>query len=249
MSKGDKMLLEVENIKKKFDRREVLIDINFTLDEGEVKTIIGPSGAGKTTIIRTINGLEELDGGNIIIEGEYLYKELNGKIIKNKDRGIKRKIGLVFQNYNLFPHMTVLENIIESPISILKKDREEVIKKSKDILKKLNLNQKENIYPYQLSGGEQQRVAIARAIILQPKIICLDEPTSALDPENIEEIEIIIRELSSLGIGVLVISHDMVFARKISDEILFLEQGIILDRLNRRDYFENHNSRVRNFIN
>lgn len=249
MSKGDKMLLEVENIKKKFDRREVLIDINFTLDEGEVKTIIGPSGAGKTTIIRTINGLEELDGGNIIIEGEYLYKELNGKIIKNKDRGIKRKIGLVFQNYNLFPHMTVLENIIESPISILKKDRQEVIKKSKDILKKLNLDQKENIYPYQLSGGEQQRVAIARAIILQPKIICLDEPTSALDPENIEEIEIIIRELSSLGIGVLVISHDMVFARKISDEILFLEQGIILDRLNRRDYFENHNSRVRNFIN
>lgn len=243
------MLLQVENIKKKFNGKEILKGIDFSMKEGEIKTIIGPSGAGKTTIIRIINSLEKLDNGNIIVENEYLYRDQKGKILENKDKTLKRKIGLVFQDYNLFPHMTVLENIIESPVNILGGEKSSVIEKARAILKKLRLYSKENMYPYELSGGEMQRVAIARAIILEPLLICLDEPTSALDPENIGEIQQIIKDLSETGIGILVISHDMNFARKISDEILFLDNGQIIETLNKENQFENNNLRINNFIN
>ncbi len=155
----------------------------------------------------------------------------------------------MFQDYNLFPHMTVLENIIESPVNILGGEKSFVIEKAREILKKLRLYSKENMYPYELSGGEMQRVAIARAIILEPLLICLDEPTSALDPENIDEIQQIIKNLSETGIGILVISHDMNFARKISDEILFLDNGKIIETLNKKNQFKNNNLRVKNFIN
>lgn len=243
------MLLQVENIKKKFNGKEILKGIDFSMKEGEIKTIIGPSGAGKTTIIRIINSLEKLDNGNIIVENEYLYRDQKGKILENKDKTLKRKIGLVFQDYNLFPHMTVLENIIESPVNILGGEKSSVIEKARAILEKLRLYSKENMYPYELSGGEMQRVAIARAIILEPLLICLDEPTSALDPENIGEIQQIIKDLSETGIGILVISHDMNFARKISDEILFLDNGQIIETLNKENQFENNNLRINNFIN
>ncbi len=243
------MLLQVKNIKKKFNGKEILKGIDFSMKEGEIKTIIGPSGAGKTTIIRIINSLEKLDNGNIIVGNEYLYQDQNGKILESKDKTLKRKIGLVFQDYNLFPHMTVLENIIESPVNILGGEKSFVIEKAREILKKLRLYSKENMYPYELSGGEMQRVAIARAIILEPLLICLDEPTSALDPENIGEIQQIIKDLSETGIGILVISHDMNFARKISDEILFLDNGKIIETLNKKNQFKNNNLRVKNFIN
>lgn len=213
-------MLKVRRLNKSFGDTKVLKDISFEIESGEVCVLLGKSGAGKTTILRCINGLEEFDNGEIIVDN-CIIKDKN-HIVKYRD-----KIGMVFQNFNLFPHMSVLENIIAAPVNVLKISREEAIKKAKEILKIVDLEDKIDAYPFELSGGQQQRVAIARACALTPKVLCFDEPTSALDVESIEKVSSIIRDLKSKGMAILIITHDIGFANTISDEIININEGVI----------------------
>lgn len=211
------MLLKVENINKSYSNKQILKNISFEVKESEIVSIIGPSGAGKSTILRCINNLEKVDSGEITVNGSKKYKE---------------DVSLVFQDYNLFPHKTVIENIIESPIHVYKLNPDVIKQKAKVLLKNLGLEDKENYYPSKLSGGEKQRVAIARAIILNPKLLCLDEPTSALDPENIKELMKILLSLKEeMQISILLITHDMNFSKEISDRVIFLDNGAILNNI------------------
>ncbi len=206
-------MLKVKNLNKSFGENKVLNNINFEVKSGEVCVLLGKSGAGKTTILRCINGLETFDDGEIIVD-DCTMKD-KSHISKNRD-----KIGMVFQNFNLFPHMSVLENIISAPINVLKKSKEDAIKQAKEILKMVDLEDKVDAYPYELSGGQCQRVAIARACALTPKVLCFDEPTSALDVDSIEKVSQIIRNLKSKGMAILIITHDIGFANNISDKII-----------------------------
>lgn len=206
-------MLQVKNLNKSFGNNKVLNNINFNVSSGEVCVLLGKSGAGKTTILRCINGLETFDDGEIIVDNCVMKGKSN--ILKDRD-----KVGMVFQNFNLFPHMSVLENIISAPINVLKKSKDVAIKEAKEILKMVDLEDKINAYPYELSGGQCQRVAIARACALTPKVLCFDEPTSALDVDSIEKVSNIIRDLKSKGMAILIITHDRVFAKNISDKII-----------------------------
>ena len=213
-------MIEVINLKKKFKDTEVLKDISFDVKDGEIAVVVGKSGAGKTTLMRCINGLEEFDSGELI---------LNGEIIKNNNdmKKVRGKIGMVFQNFNLFPHMTVIENIIESPVNVFGENKEEALKKANELLKMVDLADKGDNYPFQLSGGQQQRVAIARACALKPDVICFDEPTSALDPESIQNVIDVIKKLKENGMAIIIVTHDIGFCDVIADKIIRLESGII----------------------
>ncbi len=215
-------MLTVKNLNKSFGDNKVLNNINFNIEKGEICVLLGKSGAGKTTILRCINGLEDFDSGEIIID-ECVMSNKN-HISKNRD-----KIGMVFQNFNLFPHMSVLENIIAAPINVLKKTKEEAIKEAKEILKMVDLEDKINSYPYELSGGQCQRVAIARACALTPKVLCFDEPTSALDVDSINKVSSIIRDLKNKGMAIIIITHDISFANNISDKIIKISDGTIIN--------------------
>ena len=204
-------VLEVKNVSKSYNNKKVLDNFSLAVKKGEIISIIGPSGAGKSTLLRCINGLETLEKGKIII---------NNKVNKkNISKQANLEIGLIFQDYNLFPQYTVLQNIILPLTKILRKSKAEAVSQAKTILAKLSLQDKENSYPYELSGGEKQRVAIARAIATNPKILCLDEPTSALDPKLVKQIYNIIKDLASQGKAILIVTHDIEFAEKISDKI------------------------------
>lgn len=206
-------MLEVKNLNKSFGNNKVLVDLSFKLEEGEIGVLFGKSGAGKTTVLRCLNGLEIFDSGEIIIDNEVINK--------SKDISkIRHNIGMVFQSFNLFPHMSVLENIIESPVSVLKIPKDKAINKAKELLKIVDLSDKIDAYPHELSGGQQQRVAIARACSLTPKVLCFDEPTSALDAESIGRVCEIIRDLKSKGMTILIITHDKNFADEICDKII-----------------------------
>ncbi|MCF6466062.1 amino acid ABC transporter ATP-binding protein [Clostridium sp. Cult2] len=246
------MVLEVSGLNKRFGEKQVLKDISFQLKTGEVLAIIGPSGAGKTTILRCINNLEKCDGGTIIIDESYLCKDYNGKSIyasSEEMKVIRKKIGLVFQNYNLFPHMSVIENIIEAPINVFGVSKEEARDKAIKLLKTMGLVNKRDSYPFELSGGQKQRVAIARACALNPRIMCLDEPTSALDPELREEIAGIIEKLANNNMSILIITHDMTFAKKIANRIIFMEEGQIVQEGRKEEFFDNfQDDRIRKFV-
>ena len=204
-------VLEVKNVSKSYKNKKVLDNFSLAVKKGEIISIIGPSGAGKSTLLRCINGLETLEKGEIII---------NNKVSKKKiSKQANLEIGLIFQDYNLFSQYTVLQNITLPLTKILKKSKTEAVSQAKTILAKLSLQDKENSYPYELSGGEKQRVAIARAIATNPKILCLDEPTSALDPKLVKQIYNIIKDLASQGKAILIVTHDIEFAEKISDKI------------------------------
>lgn len=204
-------VLEVKNVSKSYNNKKVLDNFSLAVKKGEIISIIGPSGAGKSTLLRCINGLETLEKGKIII---------NNKVNKkNISKQANLKIGLIFQDYTLFPQYTVLQNITLPLTKILRKSKAEAVSQAKTILAKLSLQDKENSYPYELSGGEKQRVAIARAIATNPKILCLDEPTSALDPKLVKQIYNIIKDLASQGKAILIVTHDIEFAEKISDKI------------------------------
>lgn len=223
-------MLKVSGIKKSFGKTDVLKGVDIEVNEGEVLVIVGPSGGGKTTLLRCINGLEHCDRGTITIDGEALCTD--GKYVGKDDfNKIRRNIGLVFQNFNLFPHMSVLENLIEAPQRVLGKSKEESINNAKEILNSLGLSEKFNNYPYELSGGQKQRVAIGRALALNPKLICFDEPTSALDPGLTGEVASLIRSLAKRGMSVLIITHDMTFAKNVSDRIYSMENGILKEGL------------------
>lgn len=209
-------ILEVKEISKKFDKTVILDKFSLNVGSGEIISIIGPSGAGKSTLLRCINGLEKIDDGEIII---------NGVQIKNKiKKQVNLNIGLVFQDYNLFPQYSVLENITLTLTKVLKENKTKAEEKAKDILLKMKLYERKDAYPYQLSGGEKQRLAIARTLATDPKIICFDEPTSALDPKLVKQVFKIIKELANEGKAILIVTHDIKFAESISDRIIELKK-------------------------
>ena len=223
-------MLKVSNIKKRFGDTEVLKGVNLEIKEGEILVVVGYSGGGKTTLLRCVNALEHCDEGDIEINGRTLCR--NGKYVdKNELREIRKDIGLVFQNFNLFPHMSVLENLIEAPQRVLGMSKKDAVQKAEETLGFLGLLQKRDSYPCELSGGQKQRVAIGRALVLEPKIMCFDEPTSALDPGLTGEVANLIKSLSQKGMSMMIITHDMDFAKNVSNRIVSMNSGRIENRL------------------
>lgn len=222
-------MLKLRKIKKSFGNLDVLKSIDLDIDEKEIVVLVGPSGGGKTTLLRIINMLERCHSG---------YIEVNGRVLCNDGRYIDKKsmmeiskdVGMVFQNFNLFPHKSVIENIIEGPMRVLKKSKEQSKSEAREILSFLGLSEKEDSYPHQLSGGQKQRVAIGRALAMEPKLMCFDEPTSALDPELTEEVANVIKMLSKKGMTMLIITHDMTFAEKVASRIISMDNGEIVER-------------------
>lgn len=245
-------ILEVKNIKKTFDKLEVLKDISFNVEEGQVVAIIGPSGSGKSTLLRCINQLEKADMGEINVDGLTMLKIQNGKAVyadKKTLREIRLKIGLVFQNFNLFPHFSVMQNIIEAPCHVLKQNKKEAKEKAAALLKKMGLEGREKAYPCELSGGQQQRVSIARALALNPKILFFDEPTSALDPELTGEILKVIKELAKEKMTMVIVTHEMEFARDVANHVIFMDNGFIVEEGAPEELFGNtQNERTKQFL-
>ncbi len=228
-------ILEINHMRKHFGELEVLNDISLSVEEGQVVSIIGPSGSGKSTLLRCATLLETMDGGDLAYLGKYAAREENGKSVyasKAELRSIKSSFGLVFQNFNLFPHYSVLKNITEAPILIQKLPKDEVYAHARELLKQMGLGDREDAYPYQLSGGQQQRVSIARALAMQPKILFFDEPTSALDPELTGEILKVIRDLAAQHMTMVIVTHEMAFARDVSDHVIFMDGGVIVEQGN-----------------
>jgi len=223
-------MLKINNIKKRFGSTEVLKGVNLEIKQGEILVVVGNSGGGKTTLLRCVNALEHCNEGDIEINGKILCKD--GKYVDKKSlKEIRKDIGLVFQSFNLFPHMTVLENLIEAPQRVFGWTKEDAIKKSEETLGFLNLLEKKDNYPFELSGGQKQRVAIGRALVLEPKIMCFDEPTSALDPGLTGEVANLIKSLSVKGMSMMIITHDMDFAKNVADRIVSMNAGKLQDGL------------------
>ena len=236
-------ILEVSNIRKSFGKNEVLRDIHFTLEQGEVLSIIGSSGSGKTTLLRCLNFLESADEGKISVDGKILFDSAdNTKLSEEKIRENRLNFGLVFQNFNLFPQYTVLQNLTLAPTLLKKGDAESIKNNALEILRKVGLEDKIEFYPWQLSGGQQQRVAIARALALEPKILFFDEPTSALDPELTIEVLKVIKSLRDMGRTMVVVTHEMEFAKNVSDKVIFMADGIIEEEGSPEDVFEHPKS-------
>ena len=220
-------LLEVKNLKKSFDDNVVLKDISLSVEKGEVLAIIGPSGSGKSTLLRCITDLETEDSGEIRFDGTF---------------------GLVFQNFNLFPHHSVMKNITNAPIRVQKRDKKEVFDHARYLLKKMGLEDKEDAYPCELSGGQQQRVSIARALAMNPDILFFDEPTSALDPELTGEILTVMRDLAAENMTMVIVTHEMAFARNVADEIIFMDDGVIVEQGTPDEVFSSDNKRMKEFL-
>lgn len=237
-------MINVENLSKNFGDLKVLKNISTTINKGEVISIIGPSGSGKSTFLRCINKLEEPTEGHIYIDGMDLMD-------KNTDiNKIRERVGMVFQHFNLFPNMTVLENLTLSPTIVKKESKEEAEKYALYLLQKVDLSDKANSYPNQLSGGQKQRIAIARALAMKPEVILFDEPTSALDPEMIKEVLDVMRNLAKEGMTMLIVTHEMGFARNVGNRILFMDNGKIIEDCSPKDFFENPtNERIKDFLN
>lgn len=232
-------IIKVENLHKTFkDNVEILKGISFSVEKGEVLSIIGPSGSGKSTILRCVSQLETVTDGTIAICGEKLVE--NGVYVdKVKRHEITLKSGLVFQNFNLFPHYSVLQNVVNPQVRVLKKSKEEATETARELLKRMGLETKEDNYPCELSGGQQQRVSIARALALKPEVLLFDEPTSALDPELTGEILAVIKELAEEKMTMVVVTHEMAFARDISSHIIFMDGGVIVEEGNPQDVINN----------
>ena len=244
--------ISAKNIWKKFNNLEVLKGIDLEVNEGEVVAVIGPSGGGKSTLLRCLNKLETVDKGSITIDGEVLCSETadgTEYVSKNDTRRIACKMGMVFQQFNLFPHMTVLENLIEAPVNVQKRDRDEVIKEAEVLLKKVGLSDKRDVYPRKLSGGQQQRVAIARALAMKPSIMLFDEPTSSLDPELTGEVLRTMRELAEENMTMVVVTHEMGFAREVATKVVFMADGHVQEQGSPEDIFTKpQNDRLKSFL-
>ena len=223
-------ILTMKNIRKSFGSLNVLKDISISVDQGEVVSIIGSSGSGKSTSLRCATFLETIDSGEISYLGKTAVKTENAAAVYEKDlRQFRSCFGLVFQNFNLFPHYSVMKNLTDAPITVMKRQREEVEAEALLMLRKMGLEGKENAYPYQLSGGQQQRVAIARALVMNPKILFFDEPTSALDPELTGEVLKVIKSLAEEKMTMVIVTHEMAFARAVSDKVIFMDGGVIVE--------------------
>ena len=238
----DKNIVTVEKVNKYFSKILVLNDVSLKIQRSNVVVICGPSGCGKSTLLRCINGLEGLNSGDIIINDKSILD-------KNKLRAIRLELGMVFQQFNLFPHKTVLENIILSPIINLGINKDEAIVNGRKLLERVGILQKENQFPSSLSGGQQQRVAIARGLAMQPKIMMFDEPTSALDPEMIKEVLDVMIELAHDGMTMIVVTHEMGFAKEVADKIVMMDEGSIIEESEPNDFFGNpKNNRTKLFL-
>ncbi|MDJ0732768.1 MAG: amino acid ABC transporter ATP-binding protein [Nostocaceae cyanobacterium] len=238
-------LVSLQNVHKSFGKLEVLKGISFDVNQGDVICIIGSSGSGKSTILRCINGLIDIDSGSIRV-GDFLVHQL--KSDKDKIR-LRRMVSMVFQQYNLFPHRTALDNVMMAPIHVLKQDKKEVEAYAYQLLKKVRLQGKEKNYPAELSGGQQQRVAIARSLAMKPQVMLFDEVTAALDPETVKEVLLTIRELSEEGMTCLLVTHEMGFAREVADQIYFMDGGVILESGQPEEFFTNpRHERTKEFL-
>ena len=215
-------MLELKDVRKSFGKNEVLKGINLQIDKGEVVVIIGPSGSGKSTVLRTMNYLEEPTSGHVIVDGMDLSD-------KNKLNAVRTEVGMVFQNFNLFPHMTVLDNLILAPVNVRKTDKKEAQDIAMKLLERVGLADKAQMYPDSLSGGQKQRVAIARALAMKPKVMLFDEPTSALDPEMVREVLDVMKSLADEGMTMVIVTHEMGFAKEVADRVLFVDGGQILE--------------------
>ena len=238
-------LLEMKHVKKTFGSLEVLKDISIEVNEGEVVAIIGPSGSGKSTFLRCATLLENMDEGTLSYCGESATINVSGAaqyVDKKKLHSIRNNFGLVFQNFNLFPHFSVLKNVIDAPINVQKRDKAEVTAEARELLKKVGLENKEDSYPGQLSGGQQQRVAIARALAMNPKMLFFDEPTSALDPEITAGILKLLRELANEKMTMVIVTHEIDFARNVADRVIFMDGGVIVEEGKPQDVIDNPKS-------
>ena len=238
-------LLEMKHVKKTFGSLEVLKDISIEVNEGEVVAIIGPSGSGKSTFLRCATLLENMDEGTLSYCGESATLNESGAaqyVDKKKLHSIRNNFGLVFQNFNLFPHFSVLKNVIDAPINVQKRDKAEVTAEARELLKKVGLENKEDSYPGQLSGGQQQRVAIARALAMNPKMLFFDEPTSALDPEITAGILKLLRELANEKMTMVIVTHEIAFARNVADRVIFMDGGVIVEEGKPEDVIDNPKS-------
>ena len=245
-------VLEIKHCNKSFGENEVLKDISLSVTEGQVVSIIGPSGSGKSTLLRCATMLETMDGGDLIYLGDYAAKaDAQGKAVyaaKETLQGIKKHFGLVFQNFNLFPHYSVMKNIVDAPIKVQKRKKDEVYEQARKLLAQMGLSDREDAYPFQLSGGQQQRVSIARALAMNPDILFFDEPTSALDPVRTGSMVKVILELASEHITMVIVTHEMAFAKAISDRILFMDQGVVAVQGSPEEVFSSQNARMREFL-
>ena len=236
-------MIEIRDLHKSYGTHHVLKGINATVSKGEVVCVIGPSGSGKSTILRCINGLESYNGGSIEIHGQRVDNTLPSI------KAIRTEVAMVFQRFNLFPHRTVLENVIEGPVYVKGEKRAAVIERARQLLASVGIAEKENAHPPQLSGGQQQRVAIARALAMQPEAILFDEPTSALDPELVGEVLGVMRKLAESGMTMVVVTHEMQFAREVADRVLFIDGGVIVEQGPSREVLNNpQNSRTQDFL-
>ena len=247
-------VFEIKNVKKSFDDVQVLKDISITVEEGEVVAIIGPSGSGKSTLLRCATLLETMDSGTLAYQGEYAVSaDAEGNAVYASAevlRDIRKKFGLVFQNLNLFPHMTVLQNVMDAPVHVQKRDKAEVETEARVLLEKMGLADKADAYPYQLSGGQQQRVSIARAMAMKPAMLFFDEPTSALDPELTGEILKVLRTLAAEHMTMVIVTHEINFAKNVADRVIFMADGYIVEEGRPEDVIDNSSSeRLRNFLN
>jgi len=244
-------LLEMKNINKKFGDLEVIKDISLAVKEGEILSIIGPSGSGKSTLLRCATMLERINAGEISYMGEkaaWMEGETPNYVTGERAKKVHSYFGLVFQNFNLFPHYSVMENLTDAPIHIQKRNKAAVYEEARALLAKMGLEDKEDAYPCQLSGGQCQRVAIARALALNPKILFFDEPTSALDPELTGEVLKVIRSLADLDITMVIVTHEMAFAKEISDRIIFMDEGVIALEGTPSEVFASQHERMNEFL-
>lgn len=246
-----KTLMEMSHVKKSFDGNEVLRNISLSVKEGEVLSIIGPSGSGKSTLLRCATLLETMDAGSLSYLGDAAAVDENGTTVYTGNVNLKKiqqYFGLVFQNFNLFPHYSVLKNITDAPLHVQKREKKEVYREARELLDKMGLGDRADYYPCQLSGGQQQRVSIARALAMKPKILFFDEPTSALDPELTGEILKVIRELAKEKMTMVIVTHEMNFARDVSNHMIFMDRGMIVEETTPEQMFQSTNQRTREFL-
>ena len=247
------VMVRTDKLVKRFGDNIVLNGVDLSVERGQTVVVIGPSGSGKTTLLRCLNRLEKIDSGRIYIDGQLMgYRERGGKLVEDSETNVARMrshIGFVFQRFNLFAHMTALENVIEAPIHVLGEPRNVVVERARALLAKVGLAEKANSYPHRLSGGQQQRVAIARALAMNPKLMLFDEATSALDPELVGEVLKVMRELAEEGMTMVVVTHEMGFARDVANKCIFMEKAQVVEQGPPEQIFENpQNDRTREFL-
>ena len=250
---GASAMVKAESVFKNYGRLEVLRGIDLEVTPKEVMCIIGPSGSGKSTFLRCINHLEKIDAGRLSVDGELVgYQQRGDKLYELRDDEVSKKrseIGMVFQSFNLFPHMTALQNVVEAPLRVKRESREVAVDRGRKLLERVGLAEKMNVYPKQLSGGQQQRVAIARALAMEPKLMLFDEPTSALDPELVGEVLDVMRGLAEDGMTMMVVTHEMGFAREVGDTLVFMDEGVVVEKGKPRDVLANpQQERTQSFL-